>query len=153
MKTDLFLSCGYCWVVQICWHIECSTFTASSFRIWNRSTGIPPPLALFVVMLPKAHLTLHSRCTALGEWSHHCDYLGLEDLFCLILLFILARENQLIPVMVFLHSTHEIKIHLLNIHSVNEKYLTLLWILCKAHIRSSTLKIKLLLLVVQRYKY
>ena len=37
---------------QIFWHIECSTFTASSFRIWNSSTGIPsPPLALFVVML------------------------------------------------------------------------------------------------------
>ena len=62
MKTDLFQSCGHCWVFQICWHIECSIFTASSFRIWNRSTGIPsPPLALFVVMLPKAHLTSHSR--------------------------------------------------------------------------------------------
>ena len=33
MKTDLFHSCGYCWVFQICWHIECSTFIASSFRI------------------------------------------------------------------------------------------------------------------------
>ena len=22
MKTDLFLSCGHCWVFQICWHIE-----------------------------------------------------------------------------------------------------------------------------------
>ena len=61
-KIDLFQSCGHCWVFQICWHIECSTFTASSFRIWNSSTGIPsPPLALFVVMLPKAHLTSHSR--------------------------------------------------------------------------------------------
>ena len=50
MKTDLFQSCGYCWVFQICWHIECSTFTASSFRIWKSSTGIPsPPLALFIV--------------------------------------------------------------------------------------------------------
>ena len=29
MKTDLFQSCGHCWVFQICWHIECSTFTAS----------------------------------------------------------------------------------------------------------------------------
>ena len=30
--------------------------TASSFRIWNSTTGIPsPPPALFVVMLPKAH--------------------------------------------------------------------------------------------------
>ena len=32
-------------------------------------------------MLPKAHLTLHSRCLALGEWLYHCDYLGREDLF------------------------------------------------------------------------
>ena len=56
------------WVSQICWHIECSTFTASSFRIWNSSTGIPsPPLALFVVMLPKAHLTLHSRMSG-SRW-------------------------------------------------------------------------------------
>ena len=62
MKTDLFQSCGHCWVFQICWHIECSTFTASSFRIWNSSTGIPsPPPALFVVMLSKAYVTSHSR--------------------------------------------------------------------------------------------
>ena len=62
MKTDLFQSCSHCWVFQICWHIECNTFTASSFRIWNSSTGIPlPPLALFIVMLSKAHLTSHSR--------------------------------------------------------------------------------------------
>ena len=52
MKTDLFQSCGHCWVFQICWQIECSTFTASSFRIWNSLAGIPsPPLALFVVVL------------------------------------------------------------------------------------------------------
>ena len=66
MKTDLFQSCGHLCVFQICWHIEYSTFTASSFRIWNCSTGIPsPPLALFVVMLPKAHLTSHSRICGL----------------------------------------------------------------------------------------
>ena len=53
---------GHCWIFQICWHTECSTLTASSFRIWNSSTGIPsPPLALFVVMLPKALLASHSR--------------------------------------------------------------------------------------------
>ena len=34
LKTDLFQSCGHCWVFQICWHIKCSTFTVSSFRIW-----------------------------------------------------------------------------------------------------------------------
>ena len=62
VKTDLFQSCGHCWVFQICWNTECSTFTASSFRIWNSPIGIPsPPLALFVVMLSKAHLTSHSR--------------------------------------------------------------------------------------------
>ena len=62
MKTDLFQSCGHCWVFQICWHTECSTFTASSFRTWNSSTGIPShPLALFIVMLSKAHLTSYSR--------------------------------------------------------------------------------------------
>ena len=62
MKTDLFQSCGHCWVFQIFWHNECSTFTASSFRVWNSSTGIPSPLlAWFIVMLSKAHLTSHSR--------------------------------------------------------------------------------------------
>ena len=51
MKTDLFQSYGHCWVFQIWWHIECITFTTSSFRIWNSSIGIPsPPLALFVVI-------------------------------------------------------------------------------------------------------
>ena len=68
MKTDLFQFCGYCWVFQICWHIECTAFTASSFRIWNSSTGIPSsPLALFVVMLSKAHLTSHSRMSG-SRW-------------------------------------------------------------------------------------
>ena len=68
MKTDLFQSCGHCWIFQICWHIDCSTFTASSLRIWKSSTGIPsPPLALFIMMLPKAHLTSHSRISG-SRW-------------------------------------------------------------------------------------
>ena len=88
MKADLFQSCGHCWVFQICWHIECNTFTASSSRIWNSLTGIPlPPLALFIVMLSKTHLTLHSRMSG-SEWSHHRAYLGREDLFCTVLLCI-----------------------------------------------------------------
>ena len=67
--------------LQICWHIECSTFTASSFRIWTSSTGIPSsPLALFIVMLPKANLTSYSRMphspslqlekAILQQWRH-----------------------------------------------------------------------------------
>ena len=68
MKTDLFQFCGHCWVFQVCWHLECSTFTASYFRIWHSSAGIAsPPLALFVVMLPKAHLTSHSRMSG-SRW-------------------------------------------------------------------------------------
>ena len=68
MKSDLFQSCGHCCVYQICWHIECSTLTASSFRIWNNSTGIPSlPLSLFIVMLPNTHLTSHSHQTLSGS--------------------------------------------------------------------------------------
>ena len=80
MKTDLFQSYGHCWVFQICWRIECSTLTVSSFRTWNSLPGIPwPPLALFVVMLSKVHLNSDSRMTgsrqvitplwSSGSWS------------------------------------------------------------------------------------
>ena len=94
MKTDLFQSGGHWWAFQFCLHIVCNTFTASSFRIWNSSTGIPSPaLALFIVMLPKAHLTSHARISGF-RWdtsdTHPCDYLGQEDLFCTIFLRILA---------------------------------------------------------------
>ena len=68
MKNELFQPCGHCWIFQICWHIECSPFTASSFRIWNRSAGIPlPPLVLFIVMLPKVQLISHSRMSG-SRW-------------------------------------------------------------------------------------
>jgi len=81
IKTDLFQPCGHCWVFQICWHIECSTFTASSFSIWNSWTGIPsPPFALFVVMLSKVQLTSHSRrlytwTSPDGEQWNQIDYI------------------------------------------------------------------------------
>ena len=94
MKTDLFQSCGHCWVFQICWRIECSTFTASSFRIWDSSTGIPPPpLTLFTVMLPKAHLTLHSRMSG-SRWVITPSWLfGSWRSFCTVLLCILATSS------------------------------------------------------------
>ena len=64
----LFLILGPLWVFQICWHIEWSIFTASSFRIWNSSAGVLSSLlALFVVMLPRAHLTSHSRMSG-SRW-------------------------------------------------------------------------------------
>ena len=76
MKADLFQSCGHCWVFQICWHIECNTLTASSFRIWNSSAGIlSPPLALFTVMLPKSRLTWHSRISE-SRWVTTSSWLS-----------------------------------------------------------------------------
>ena len=76
MKTDLFQSHDNCWVSQICWHIECDILRASSFRIWNSSAGIPLPLlALFIVMLPKAHTP---GCLALSEWSRITIWLWLS---------------------------------------------------------------------------
>ena len=85
---------GHCWVFQICSHIECSTFTASSFRIWNSSAGIPsPPLALLVMMLPKAHLIFHSRMSGSRWVIHRGDFLSLENLFCIVLLCILATSS------------------------------------------------------------
>ena len=82
VKSDLFQSCGPCWVFQIYWHIECNTFTESSFRIWNSSAGIPSPLlALFIVMLPKAHLTLHSRMS-ISSWGITWSFLYSSSGYC-----------------------------------------------------------------------
>ena len=83
MKTDLFQSCGHCWVFQICWHIECSTFTASSFRIWNSWIEIPSPtLALFVVMFLKAYLTSHSSMSG-SRWVITPSWLSVSWLLCI----------------------------------------------------------------------
>ena len=93
MKTDLFQSCGHCWVFQICWHTECNTLTLS-FRILNSSVGIPsPPLVLFIVLLPKAHLTSHSKMSGPKWVVYHPDYLGHKDLFCTVLLCIIATSS------------------------------------------------------------
>ena len=55
-------------VLEVCWRIECSTLTASSFRMRNSSAGISSlPLALFIVMLPKGHLTSLSRISG-SRW-------------------------------------------------------------------------------------
>ena len=109
-ETDLFQSCGHYQVFQICWHIECSTFTASSFRIWNSSTGIPSlPLVLFVVMLPKAHLTLHSRMSGSrwvippswlsGSWR---SFLYSSSVYSCHLFFISSASVRSIPFLSFI---------------------------------------------------
>ena len=90
----LFQSCGHCWVFPICWHTECSAFTASSFRIWISSTGIPlSPLALFIVILPKANLILHSRMSGSG-WVITPSWLfGTWDFSSTVFLCILATSS------------------------------------------------------------
>ena len=50
IKTDLFQSCGQCWVFQICWHVECSTFTASSFGFEIVGYDWATSLSLFTSM-------------------------------------------------------------------------------------------------------
>ena len=94
MKTDLFQSCGHCWVFQICWHIKCSILTVLSFRIWNSSAGIPSlPITLFLVMLPKALLTLHSELAG-SRWVTTPSWLSVSlRIFYTILLCILATSS------------------------------------------------------------
>jgi len=94
MKPDLFQSCGHCWVFQICWHIDCDTLTTSSFRTSDSSARIPsPPLALFVVMLLKVHLTLHPRMSG-SSWVIRPSWLfGWLISFSMVLLCILATSS------------------------------------------------------------
>ena len=94
MKTDLSQSCGHCWLFQFCWHIEGSTLTATSFRIWKSSARIPsPPQALFKVMFLKAHLTSHSRISGL-IWVIIPSWLSVSlKPFCTVLLCILATSS------------------------------------------------------------
>ena len=90
-----FRSCGHCWLFQICWHNECRTLTASSFRIWSSSAGISSsPPALFLVMLPKAHLTSHSRMSG-SRWVTIPSWLSgpLRTFFCTVRLCILATSS------------------------------------------------------------
>ena len=109
MKTDHFQACGHCWVFHICWPVECNIFTASSFRTGNSSTGIPsPPLALFVVMLPKAHLTSHSRMSGsrwvitplwlFGSWR---SFLYSSSVYSCHLFLISSASVRFIPLLSF----------------------------------------------------
>ena len=110
MKTDLFQSCGHCWVFQICWHYWVQHFHRTIFRIWNSSVGIlSPPLALFIVMLPKAHLTSYPRMSGSrwmitplwlsGSWR---SFLHSSAVFSYHLFLISSASVQSIPVLSFI---------------------------------------------------
>ena len=93
MKTDPFQSCGHCWVFHTD-ILNAALSQKSSFRTWNSSTGIlSPPLALFVVMLPKALLTLHSEMSG-SRWVITPSWLsGSWRPFWIVLLCILATSS------------------------------------------------------------
>ena len=84
MKINILQFCGHCWVFQICWNIQYNSLIASSFRIRNSSARIPsPPLALFIVMLPKVHLTSCSRMSG-SRWMTTPMWLSNTYLLCIL---------------------------------------------------------------------
>ena len=75
MKTDLFQSCGHCWVFQICWHIECCTLTALSgsyyevvigWRRWSEASTLFCLWGRFELL-----------SSNLNPWGN-CVFLGME---------------------------------------------------------------------------
>ena len=82
----------------------------SSFRIWNSSNGIlPPPLALFLVMLPKAHLTSHSRMSGsrwviIPSWLSGSlrSFLYSSSVYCCYLFLISSASVRSIPFLSFI---------------------------------------------------
>ena len=51
-------------VFQICWHIECSSLTTSSFRILNSSAGIPSPTLVLCVSFLCGSASKDFACSA-----------------------------------------------------------------------------------------
>ena len=97
-------------------------FTASSFRIWNSSTRIPSSsLALFMGCFLRPTWLHIPGCLALGEWSYHHDYLGLEDLFCTVLLCTLATSSQ--NLLLLLGPYHFCPLSSLSLHEIFPWYL------------------------------
>ena len=94
MKAELFQSCGDYWDFQLCWHIDNSAYRALSFKIWNSSTRMPsPPLALFIVVLPKAHLPSHSRMSGSRWVIIPTSLSGSWRYYFIVLLCILATSS------------------------------------------------------------
>ena len=67
------LSCGHCWVFQICWQIECNTLTASYFRILRSSVTSTSFVHHNALRSSWRH---RPGYMVLGEWPYHCDYLS-----------------------------------------------------------------------------
>ena len=72
MKNDFFQPCGHCWVFQICWHIECSTFPNAQKEEskMNRASlfGVGPPSCLQGVLFFACQIKLSCNQTV-TFWS------------------------------------------------------------------------------------
>ena len=142
MKTDLFQSCGYCWVFQICWHMECSSFTTSSFRTGISSTGIPaPPLAFFIVMLPKTPLTSHSRMSGsvwviTPSWLHGSwrSFLHSSSVYSYHLLFISSASVRSIPLLFFIEPIFAWNVPLVSLISLKRSLAFPIWLFSSLYI-------------------
>ena len=103
LEWKLTFSSSVAWIFHICCHIECKTFTASSFGIWKSSAGIPsPPLALFVVMILKAHLSSHSRMSG-SRWVTTPLCSSLHEIVPLVSPIFLDEISNLSHSIVFLY--------------------------------------------------
>ena len=75
-ETDLSQSCGHCWVLQICWHTECSIFTVKSSgpylgRITTNKAGGGDgiPVALFQILKDDAvHVPIYNLSLNLSKF-------------------------------------------------------------------------------------
>ena len=86
---SLRLNC--CWPFEVLCPLLCfpnlviywvQHFNNTIFRIWNNLARIPsPPLASFLVMLPKTHLTSHSRMSRSRWMSRSFWFFGHYNLF------------------------------------------------------------------------
>ena len=118
MKTDLFQSSGHCWIFQIFWHVESNT--ALCLRIWNSSTGIPSlPLALFVVMVLKVHLTSHSKMSG-SRWETTAFWFQVVKTF---FFYVFSSHSLLL----LLHSCHFCPLSCPSLHEMFPGYFIFSW--------------------------
>ena len=76
MKTDLFPSCGHCWVFQICWHIEQHLKSIIFWNLkklsWNSTTStsfVQFKPALNVLLMKNENINLMPHFLNLWPWD------------------------------------------------------------------------------------
>ena len=105
--------------------LSAAILTVSSFRTWNNSAGIPsPPLALFIVILPKVHLTSHSRMSG-SRWVITPSWLSgslrsflNSSVFSYHLFFIFSASVRSIPFLSFIVTIFAWNVHLVSLISL-----------------------------------